>query len=191
MDMTYEANERKPFKQVPVGTHTGICYLIADIGTQEETFEGVTSQKKKIYFGWETPDEKTDDGKPLIVFKSYTLSFNEKATLAKDYKSWTKETEPKKFNIGALLGKGCNLSIGATSGGNAKVIGVTSLKAKEQVPNLVAEPVLFDMRNPSEDALSRLPGFIKDKIVASPEYQAWVLNRNTPIEETLNDQVPF
>jgi hypothetical protein len=191
MEMSYSPQEQKKYKQVPVGTHTGICYLIADIGTQKTTYEGEEKNVHQIILGWETPDEKTDDGKPLSIIKTYTLSFNEKATLAKDYKAWVKDSAPSKFNLGALLGMGCNLNIGVTSGGNAKVTGVSALKAKEKVPNLVAEPVLFDMRNPSDDALSRLPGFIKDKIVASPEYQAHVLNRGKPIEETLNDAIGF
>ena len=191
MEMSYSPPEQKKYKQVPVGTHTAICYMIVDIGTQKVTYEGEETLKRQIIIGWETPDETTDDGKPLSIIKTYTLSFNEKAVLAKDYKAWVKDSTPNKFNLGALLGMGCNLNIGITSGGNAKVTGVSALKAKEKVPELVAEPVCFDMRNPSEDALSRLPGFIKEKILASPEYQDYVLNSGKSVGDVLDDQIPF
>lgn len=194
--MEYEATE-KAYKQVPIGTHTAICYMIADIGTQETEFEGIKKMTHQIILGWETPDEKTEQGKPLSIIKTYTLPqpdgwTNEKASLPKDYKAWTKEANPSTFNLSKLLGTGCNINVGVTSGGKAKVIGVSALKANEKVPNLVAEPVLFDLRAPDDNALSRLPGFIKDKIAASPEYQAHVLKiPGSGVAPELNDEIPF
>lgn len=194
--MEYSAVETKKYKQASIGTHTGICYLIADIGTQKTIYEGDEKEVHQIVFGWELPEELTDDGKPLSIIKTYTLSFNEKATLSKDYKAWTKEPNPTKFNLSQLLAKGCNLNVGHTSGGNAKVTGVSALKASETVPNLVVDPVIFDMRAPSNDALSRLPSFIKEKIVNSPEYKAYILNDGKPTiadvaDRELSDSIPF
>jgi len=196
--MEYEASETKKYKQASVGTHTGICYMIADIGTQKTSYEGDEKEVHQVIIGWELPEELTDDNRPLTIIKTYTLSFNEKATLAKDYKAWTKEQNPKKFNLGQLLGKGCNLNIGVTSGGNAKVTGVSALKANEKVPELQAKPVMFDLRKPDMVAIMDLPNFIIDKINASPEYKAY-MNGDTPAAKTdvhgndveLNDSIPF
>lgn len=195
--MEYEASETKKYKQVPVGTHTGICYLITDIGTQKTSYEGEEKEVHQIILGWETPDELTDpnaEGKqfPMSIIKTYTLSFNEKATLAKDYKAWTKESNPKKFNLSQLLGLGCNLNVGVTSGGNAKVTGVSALKASEKVPVLSRGTVLFDMRNPNADELAKLPDFIKAKITDSPEYKQHVLKIHAPTSvDTFADSIPF
>lgn len=199
--MEYTASETKKYKQVPVGTHTGICYMIVDIGTQEVDFEGTTSQKRQVIIGWETPDELTDatpeyPAKPLSVMKTYTLTFGKKAALLKDYAAWTKEPEPKKFVLDKLLGTGCNLAVGATSGGNAKVVGVTALKATEKVPPLSRGTILYDLRKPDELEYVKLPEFIKEKIAASPEYRQWCVTGSTdkPKQEVpadLNDEIPY
>lgn len=191
--MMYEASETKKYKQPSVGTHTGICYLIADIGTQKTSYEGEDKEVHQIIFGWQLPEETTDEGVPLSVIKTYTLSFNEKATLAKDYKAWTKESNPTKFNLAQLIGKGCNLNVGVTSGGNAKVTGVSALKASETIPGLTVPTALFDLRNPDAAEIAKLPNFIIDKINASPEYKAYLEKPkagNTNDLE-LNDSVPF
>lgn len=191
--MEYTATESKKYKQASIGTHTGICFLIADIGTQLVQFPGDEDKlMRQIMLGWELPDEKTDDGKPLSIYKTYTLSFNEKASLAKDYKAWTKESAPKKFNIGQLLGKGCNLNIGHTSGGNAKVTGVSALKANEKIPPLSVYTVIYDLREPDPEALNALPPFIREKIEGSPEYKEWLAGGNAKASAgELDDEIPF
>lgn len=190
--MEYSATETKKYKQASIGTHTGICYMVIDIGTQVVSFPGDEDKAvKQIMLGWELPDELTDDGKPLSIMKTYTLSFNEKASLAKDYKAWTKETAPKTFNLSKLIGLGCNLNIGHTSGGNAKVTGVSALKASETVPILSRDSILFDMRQPQDKEMSKIPDFIKDKIGNSPEYQAWVLRDPISHENDFSDEIPL
>lgn len=195
--MQYEAVEqpRKEYKQISVGTHTGICYLIADIGTQLTSFnnpDGTPQKQHQVMLGFETPDELTDDGRRLTVFKTYTLPSdwtNDKASLPKDYRAWMKEVDPKVYDLAKLLSAGCNLAIGRTSGEKQKITGISALKATEIVPNLENDPVIFDMRVPSDDALSRLPQFIKDKILASPEYQKAILTPKPSNE--LNDSINF
>lgn len=196
--MQYEAIEttKKEFKQISVGTHTGVCWLIADIGTQVTNFtnvDGTPQKQHQVMLGFETPDELDDNGKRLIAYKTYTLPSdwtNDKASLPKDYRAWTKESNPKVYQLDKLLGMGCNLVIGRTSGEKQKITGISALKANEAVPNLENDPVIFDMRAPSDDALSRLPNFIKDKILASPEYQKIVLTvKEKP--NKLNDAINF
>lgn len=194
--MEYSAAENKKYKQAPVGTHTGICYMICDIGTQKTSYEGDEKEVHQVIFGWELPEELTDDGKPLSIIKTYTLSFNEKATLAKDYKAWKKESAPTTFRLDDLIGMGCNLNIGVTSGGNAKVTSVSALKASEKVPEVSRSTILFDMRQPDDLEFAKLPEFIKDKIAASPEYQLWCTTGSTEkpkqeVSEDLNDEISF
>lgn len=191
--MEYTAAEQKKYKQAEIGTHTGICYMVATIGTQKTTYEGEEKEVSQIVIGWELPDELTDEGKRLSIIKTYTLSFNDKATLAKDYKAWTKETAPKTFKLDQLLGKGCNLAVGHTSGGNAKVIGVTALKASEKVPDLSVATILFDIREPNDVEFAKLPSFLKDKIAASPEYQEFLNQEQKAYapDDQLSDPLPF
>lgn len=197
--MSYEATESTKYKQASPGTHTGICYLVADIGTQEVTFEGETSKKHQVIIGWELPEELTDDGsKRLSVIKTYTSSFHEKATLYKDLIAWLGKTAKDTVNFNdvlGLVGKGCNLAIGQTSGGNAKVIGVSALKKSEKTPPLSVDTVVFDLRKPDDMAMAKLPNFIKDKIAASPEYQRYVSGATGAADPKndleLSDTIPF
>lgn len=196
--MEYEASDtNKKYKQASIGTHTGVCYMVVDIGTQKTSFEGEEKEVRQVIIGWELPDEKTDEGKPLSIFKTYTLSFNEKASLAIAYKAWMKEPDAKKFNLSKLIGSGCNLTIGRTSGDNAKVTGVSALKAKEKVPELTVGKIEFDLRAPDPLALDYLPKFIVEKIEASPEWAAYK-NGEVPIAkekpakpDELDDSIPF
>lgn len=189
----YDAPTKKAYKQADVGVDTAVLYMFADIGTHEKDYNGEKKMQRCVYLGWELPNQKTDDGKTsLSIVKEYTLSFHEKAALRKAYLALARlDKDPERFSPASLLGAGCNLNIGRTSGGNAKVVDVFPLKAKEKTPNLGVDPVFFDLRNPNEEALARLPGFIKEKILASPEYQKYVLSRGKSTEDILNDSVPF
>ena len=108
---------KKEFKIAPVGSHLARLYRIIDLGTQTTEYMGQTKMLRKVKFFWELhgDDLKTDDGKPLIQTRNYTLSLGDKASLRKDLESWRgksfTEDELRGFDITNLLDKWCMVTI--------------------------------------------------------------------------------
>lgn len=106
--------DSKEFTPAPDGVHQGVCVDVIDKGILETTYGGKTKKQHKIVIAWQI-DEKRDDGKRFLVFKRYTLSLNEKATLRKDLEAWrgrafTREEEMG-FDVENVLGVNCLLNI--------------------------------------------------------------------------------
>jgi hypothetical protein len=88
----------KEFKIAPAGLHMARLYSIIDLGHQATVWNGDTKIMHKVVFTWELHGEddagqplKTDDGKPLIVSKRYTVSLGDQSTLRKDLEAWSNE----------------------------------------------------------------------------------------------------
>ena len=102
------------FEPAPAGTYRAVCVDVIDKGIVEVTYQGKTRRQHKVSVAWQI-DEKRDDGKPYLVFKRYTLSLNEKATLRKDLESWRGKPftrdEEMGFDVEAVIGANCLLNI--------------------------------------------------------------------------------
>lgn len=101
------AGDSKSFIPAPAGVHQAVCVDVIDKGILEVTYAGKTKKRHKITLAWQI-DELRDDGKRFLVYKRYTCSLNEKATLRKDLESWrgrpfTREEEMG-FDVEAVLG---------------------------------------------------------------------------------------
>jgi len=70
----------KEFQIAPTGSHLARLYRIIDLGTQKSEYMGKVNMLRKVKFFWELhgDDLKTDDGKPLIQTRNYTLSLGRK-----------------------------------------------------------------------------------------------------------------
>lgn len=200
--MYIERNERKPFRLAEPGMQTGVCTVIADIGTQTTAWKGQEKKKRQIIFSWELPDEKPlDDGRPLTITNTYTNIFGDKAGLVLDIQSWTGGPISDDFQIDSLLGKGCNLNIVAKVVNEKhyrNIAGIAPLKKNEVSPTPKGELMLFDLRNFDQATFDSLPPFIKKKIELSPEYQK-IINpdgsenqwNSVTGSEVLDDEIPF
>lgn len=113
--MALTATAGANFTPVPQGNHLGRCYRVIDLGTQTTNFQGKTRKARKVMLSWELFGEDehgdpltTDDGRPLMISKRYTLSLNEKASLRADLESWRgrafTEDELAGFDLEKLLG---------------------------------------------------------------------------------------
>jgi len=114
------SDNSKEFKIAPAGLHMARLYSIIDLGHQATEWAGETKIMHKVVFTWELHGDddagqplKTDDGKPLIVSKRYTVSLGDQARLRQDLESWSnKKMSPedrKNFDLKGLLGKFCVL----------------------------------------------------------------------------------
>lgn len=113
-------DEGKVFHLAPAGMVQAVCFDFWDIGRQKKEFKGVTKIQHKGYLAWEIDERiKSDDdlnGKRFRLYKKYTLSLNDKASLNKDLMSWRgkpfMEIEKKGgFDIESMVGVNCFLNI--------------------------------------------------------------------------------
>ena len=178
------------FKPVPAGLHLARCYRIVDLGTQRSEFEGQEKFQRKIMLGWELhgkDDEGnelvTERGDPMAIFKNYTLSWNDKATLRLDLQSWRgkpfTEAEMRRFDISTVLGAWCMLTVIPRPGKNGKIY--SNVKGVSPVPSVIKTAGLPPAINPNQLFRLAEPDFelyetfgkgLKAMIEASPEWQA-------------------
>lgn len=96
----------------PEGTHQAVCVDVIDLGKVPNKFKDGALQHK-INLAWQI-NELRDDGKRFLVYKRYTLSLHEKATLRKDLESWRGkpfEESELPFDIERLIGANCLLNV--------------------------------------------------------------------------------
>lgn len=179
------------FKRVPQGVFIARCYSLIDLGTQTTTGQFGTKQQHKIRIGWELFGED-DTGAPLVVqmdgydmpmtiSKSYTVSLHEKAGLRRDLAAWRgrdfTEEEAAAFDVSKLLGAYCMINV-TESESNGKtysnVGGITPLPGalRNNKPNPVHEPVVFDLDNPDMKVFAKFHEKLQEAIKSSPEWAA-------------------
>lgn len=114
MPIIATAGDSKQFTPAPAGVHQAVCVDVIDKGWLEVTYAGKTKKQHKVTIAWQI-DETRDDGKRFLVFKRYTLSLNEKATLRKDLESWRGRAftleEEIGFDVETVIGVNCLLNI--------------------------------------------------------------------------------
>lgn len=191
------------YKRVPAGAHVGRCYSLVDLGTQLSTGQYGEKMQHKIQIKWELfgEDEQgtpltTDEGLPMTISKSYTLSLSDKASLRKDLASWRgrdfTEEEAKAFDVTKLLGAYCMVNV-TTSENNGKtytnVAGLTPLPSalKNSKPTPVHENVIFNLDEPDWALFDSFHDKLKEAIKRSPEYAQ--ASGNT-VQQT-EEEIPF
>jgi len=198
------------FKNVPGGLHLARCYRIVDLGTQKSEYNSEVSFKRKIMVGWELHGEDsdgqplmTDDLKPMAIFKNYTLSWGEKATLRIDLQAWRgkpfSSEEMTRFDLKNILGQWCMANV-IQKPVNGKIYSnVASLTPVPQVVKTAGLPKginvcqIFNISEPDMKVFETFSKNLKAKIEASPE---WKARTNTGFEEMPDDledesDVPF
>ena len=189
------------FKIVPQGTHQAICNTVVDLGKQNTEFQGQGKVQHKVYLRWELPHERltwTDregverEG-PMSIGKTYTLSLHEKAALRGDLEAWrgrgfTRE-ELDGFDVAALLGKACQLSVvheernGKTY---ANIKSVAGWPKGLDRPNAEQPLLLYDTDHPR--AYEDLPEWLRKKVDEQVKDQP----KSSPQwADDLDDDVPF
>jgi len=193
----------KEFKIAPTGSHLARLYRIIDLGTQKSEYMGKVNMLRKVKFFWELhgDDLKTDDGKPLIHTRNYTLSLGEKASLRKDLESWRGKSftddELRGFDLTNLLDKWCMITVqhresnGKTYADAVAVTPVPAVVAKAGLPEGVNTTLLFDMQKFDQAVFDGLSDGLKNQIMQSAEFQ----NKNRKIHNAIEDDedlsIPF
>jgi len=113
MPIIATAGDSKSYTPAPEGTHQAVCVDVIDIGLKPNQYrEG--AQQHKIDIAWQI-DETRDDGKRHVLYKRYTLSLNEKATLRHDLESWRGKPftrdEEMGFDVESVIGANCLINV--------------------------------------------------------------------------------
>jgi hypothetical protein len=198
------SDHSKEFKIAPAGLHMARLYSIIDLGHQATEWAGETKIMHKVVFTWELHGDddagqplKTDDGKPLIVSKRYTVSLGDQARLRQDLEAWSnKKMTPedrKNFDLKGLLGKFCMVNITHSEDGKyANISGISPVpSALRSVQPEGVNPTLHFWLNEFDQAkYDALPKYYKEKIAESSEWRGNKA-KEAPVANDMPDDIPF
>lgn len=144
MPIIATAGESGTFTPAPEGVHQAVCADVVDLG-MIQGFGG--KLQRKIVIVWQI-DETRDDDTRFLLFKRYTLSLNEKATLRKDLEAWRGRAftrdEEMGFDVETVIGANCMLNVQhrqSQDGGKtyANVVSITPLPKALQKNKLAVD----------------------------------------------------
>jgi hypothetical protein len=178
------------FTPVPPGMHLARCYRIVDLGTQKSEYQGQIKYLQKVMIQFEVHGEDdrgkallTNKGEPMSISKNYTLSLAEKATLRKDLQAWRgRDFTPEElrgFELKNILGAWAMISVAKSVGNNGKEY--TNIMSVNPVPVAIKKAglpeghnatAMFAISNPDMELFETFSNGLRDKIKASPEWQA-------------------
>lgn len=168
------------FKPIPEGTYVAVCIRVIDLGTQVSSFQGADKLQRKVLIAWEVPEVQVEfDGQtgPALIMKRYTASLSDRANLRKDLEAWRgrrfTEDELKGFDLGALLGKGCQIQVlHSTDGQYANIQTIMALPKGMPHPETSNPLVHFDLDAYSVGQFQMLSEKLQAQVALSPEYKA-------------------
>jgi hypothetical protein len=193
------------FKQVPEGPHPAILYSLIDLGTQEGTYQGKPAKpKRKIAMRFELhgDEAKMDDGRPMSIGKTFTLSSSSKGNLRPFMEGWRgkafTDEEFEAFDLRNMIGKPAIITI--VEDGEYRVIngisrlmsGMTAPEQSNKSVYLSLDPAEFD-----EMTFTGLHEKTKETIRQSPEWKTLngiALPAAAPATSTaapFDDEIPF
>jgi hypothetical protein len=197
------SDNSKEFKIAPAGLHMARLYSIIDLGHQATEWAGETKIMHKVVFTWELHGDddagqplKTDDGKPLIVSKRYTVSLGDQARLRQDLESWSNKKmtpeERKNFDLKNLLGKFCMVNITHSEDGKyANISGISPVPSalRNVQPEGINPPLHFWLNEFDQAKYDALPKYYKEKIAESSEWRGQ--KKAEPVKDDMPDDIPF
>ena len=207
MSFYVENKQESNFKMVPAGSHLARCYRIIDLGSQKIEYMGETKIQRKVMLGWELFGEDTDgtplkmdDGRPMGIFKNYTLSWAEMSTLRKDLQSWRgkpwTDAEARRFDLKSILGGYCMINVihrdsnGKTYANVAAIAPVPSIIKSAGLPSPVNVNQLFTIAEPDMDLFETFSKNLQEKIFNAPEWKSKPATAIHSIAD-MDDDVPF
>jgi hypothetical protein len=205
----YAENKGGDFERAPTGSHLGRCYRIVDLGTQKTEFQGTVKFQHKVMFGFELSiisdggsSVKMRDGRPFAIFKNYTLSWSDKATLRQDLQSWRgkpfSQDELNRFDLKNVLGQWGMVNVIERAGANGKtymnvstITPVPAMIRQQGMPQGINKLEMFTLSNPDMEMFNTFSENLKAKIASSPEWQKLSQAQPTPSYANDDEEIPF
>lgn len=175
MGTVAKASSGEGFEIPEAGAVVGRCYMVADLGTQDTSFQGKPKKAHKILLSWELA-QPMEDGRPFVISSRYTLSLFDQAILRQHLESWRgrsfTDEELAGFDVKNVLGKYCLLSIVHNTEGDktyANVKGIMPLPKGMEKPDPVNGDVYFDI---DTGDINVLPEWVQNVVKKSDEWKA-------------------
>jgi len=179
------SDNSKEFKIAPAGLHMARLFSCIDLGHQATEWAGETKIMHKVVLTWElhgndNQDQplQTDDKKPLIVSKRYTVSLGDQARLRQDLEAWSNKKmtaeDRKNFDLRNLLGKFCMVNITHSEDGKyANISGISPVPSalRNAQPEGVNPTLHFWLAEFDQAKYDALPKYYKEKIAESSEWR--------------------
>jgi hypothetical protein len=179
------SDNSKEFKIAPAGLHMARLFSCIDLGHQSVEWAGETKIMHKVVLTWELHGDddaglplKTDDGKPLIVSKRYTVSLGDQARLRQDLEAWSNKKmtaeDRKKFDLRNLLDKFCMVNITHSEDGKyANISGISPVPSalRNAQPAGINPTLHFWLAEFDQAKYDALPKYYKEKIAESSEWR--------------------
>ena len=201
------SDNSKEFKIAPAGLHMARLYSIIDLGHQATEWAGESKIMHKVVFTWELHGDddngqplQTDDKKPLIVSKRYTVSLGDQARLRQDLEAWSNKKmtaeDRKNFDLKNLLGKFCMVNITHSEDGKyANISGISPVPSalRNAQPEGINPPLHFWLAEFDQAKYDALPKYYKEKITESSEWRGQKAREaDAPkIEDDNLNDIPF
>lgn len=200
--LTASASSGGSFSPIPEGTYSAVCNLLADLGLQRnETYNNVS---RKVLISWQLPDETIEiDGKeePRVISKRYTLSLDDRANLRADLAAWRgRDFTPQEleaFDLRNIVGAPCLINIIHKENNGKKYANISSIMALPKGmtrPQMIGDPVIFDLDESPLSEMSKLPKWIVETIQKSETYKERAATKMEPEFSELDDgegELPF
>jgi hypothetical protein len=203
MPLTYKASSNVgDFAGLASGTYAAVCDIVADLGLQPGS--GMYPEpKQQVYIRFEIPSERVEyqkDGKrvegPAVIGNTYTASMNEKANLRKILQAWRgkvfSDEEAEAFDISAILGKACLLTVVENQKGDktySNIGSVGPLLKGMSAPRVEMTPILYCEDSPHD--FGKLPEWLRKKIEGQLKKKVESRNDRQDTAEITDDDIPF
>ena len=180
--MLQAPKQKSTYEAIPAGSYVARLFSLIHIGTQSFEYKGEKKTANKVRLTFELPTEmkefKEGEGKkPYIISQEFTLSMHPKSKLRPTIEAWlgTKlgDEEAYSFNLEDLIGKECLLSVIHTEKeGNtyANISTISPLPKGMECSEQINKTINLNYTNFDDEVFNALPNFLKDKMMATPEY---------------------
>jgi len=205
MGLSTEAGKKTQKPIPPAGQTLGKCFAVIDLGTQMGTFNGAPKESKQVYMAFELPAHRAvfDTAKGpqvMIVSNEYTFSLGTKANFRKMLDSWFAKPIEKLDSTRAKKMLGMSAMIQVSHNPDKKDASITYANIAQKgisvfpvPPGTVVDkttenaPIYFDLDEYTDESFAKVPKYLQDKIIKSPEYKKIKGNAPAPTGNAIVD----
>jgi len=198
--------DSKPRENPPEGKYDAVLMGVVDLGTHEDTYQGVSRTKHELQLTWELCGSQMSDGRPFVVSKNYTCTngqfgmyFAATSNIFKMLKTWTGKDEKackKPGILGQLIRDQTPATItiehqqGKTDPTKtyANIESIKPFKGKNP-PTRTNAPVVYELGGPG---LEELPEWQRKKIAECLENTTGLPERKKDdVDHGTTEDIPF
>lgn len=180
-----KSEERKSDNKYPKpdpGTHIARCVQMIDLGTYEDTRWDDSYPKREILLGFEFPAMDQGEHGPVMLWKRFTFSLNEKAALRKELKKWrgrdyTAEELAAGVDVSSVVGQPCQVSVEEWSNSQTGKSGVSISGLAKPMEGLDCPPqinksIIWLIEDWDQETFDTFATHMQERILASDEAKA-------------------